>query len=238
MSPDASGAPCDAPVSVWYGPAGYAKMDPAGRSLANTRKDSVKKLLLLGVMMLAVASMAWAAESKVTTRGGKPYFETSDNVTAHATVLAINKATRGLTLKSDEGDTVTVNVKPDVKTFDQIKVGDQIKITYTERFTIYVTPSGSAELSQESMRSDAKAGEAPNVAITERTQYKANITAIDTTAHTATLKGYDGKAFTVTPRHPENLKLVKVGDLVVFSYTNTVTAAIEKTTGKAPEKKK
>ena len=56
-----------------------------------------------------------------------------------------------------------------------------------------------------------------------------------------TLKSPDGREFTITPLHPENLELVAVGELVVFTYTESVAASVEKVATKPavkPEAKK
>ena len=42
------------------------------------------------------------------------------------------------------------------------------------------------------------------------------------------LKGPEGNEFEVTPLHPENLDKVKVGDVVVFTYSQAVAASVEK----------
>jgi hypothetical protein len=63
-------------------------------------------------------------------------------------------------------------------------------------------------------------------------QYKATISAIDKAAGTATLKGYDGMEFMVTPIHPENLAKVSVGELVVFTHTSAVAASVKKVAAK------
>ncbi len=51
-------------------------------------------------------------------------------VTATATITAIDRASRSLTLKNDKGEEDTVTAGPDVTRFDQLKVGDKIRLTY------------------------------------------------------------------------------------------------------------
>jgi len=75
----------------------------------------------------------------------------------------------------------------------------------------------------------------PAASVSERTQYKATIQAIDKEHGTAKLKGYDGEEFVITPLHPENLDKVAIGELVVFTYTEVMAVSVEKV---APAKKK
>ena len=50
----------------------------------------------------------------------------ADAVQVGATVKAIDKAKRLVTLKGPEGHTFVVQAGPEVKNFDQIKVGDEV----------------------------------------------------------------------------------------------------------------
>ena len=69
-----------------------------------------------------------------------------------AAVAAIDKASRKVTLVDSAGIKKTVKAGPEVINFDQIRVGDQLKIKATEELVVYVagedeTPSdGGAQL--------------------------------------------------------------------------------------------
>jgi hypothetical protein len=158
-------------------------------------------------------------------------------IVKHAKVLKIDKPKRELTLKTDKGDTLVVPVKPEVKTFDQIKAGDRIKFTYSERLTVQVDSSAVSGAAQEVTRADAKPGTTPSVAMSERVTYAASITAIDQAKGTVTLRDATGEEFTLTPLHPENLANVSVGERVVFTATQSVAAQIVKEPAKKPASK-
>ena len=193
------------------------------------------KPLLISIAMVLFTALAASADTGTTTVvARKPHFEATEVVTRHATVLAIDTEKRVLTLLGEKGDTLVVPVKPDVKTFSQIKVGDHIKATYTDRFTIDAAEGAATDLVNEKMRADAKAGETPKVTLTERTTYGARISAIDQKKGVVTLKDEGGEEFTVTPVNPENLSLVKVGDVVTFAMTHSLVAKVVP----APSKKK
>jgi hypothetical protein len=49
-----------------------------------------------------------------------------------ATVVSMDKASRKVTLVSPEGIKKTVNVGPEAINFDQVRVGDQLKVTVAE----------------------------------------------------------------------------------------------------------
>jgi len=195
----------------------------------------MNKLVVMCALVLAAVPVAvGAAETKTSvTSSGKPRFEASEKVTGHATVLAINKAKRVVKLRTEDGDTVKVECGEEVKNFDQIRVKDLVTATYTEKLTIEVGEPGEAETSADVTTSTAKPGEKPHGHVSGTVRYKAAITAIDKAKGTVTLKGSDDREATITPRNRANLDKVKVGDTVVFTYTEALAVSLTK----APAKK-
>jgi hypothetical protein len=71
-------------------------------------------------------------------KGAKPGAYTVGAVDVSATVQAINKAKRTVTLKGPDGDEVIVAVDESMKEFDNLRVGDTIHVRYTEAIAISV----------------------------------------------------------------------------------------------------
>ena len=190
----------------------------------------MKRIVWLCALVLAVVPFAaGAAETKSgTTKAGKPRFEASEKVTAEATVLSVNKTKRTVKVRTSDGDTVKVECGEQVKNFDQIQAKDVITMTYTEKLTVEVEGPGEPATSAEMTGSTAKPGEKPKGTVSGKVQYKANITAIDKANGTVSLKGADGREATVTPRNPANIDKVKVGDVVVFTYTEALAVSVTK----------
>ena len=107
-----------------------------------------------------------------------------------------------------------------------------VKATITEQVTIEVATGSETRDTTEVSATSAKPEENPSGTLTKRTRSTATIAAIDTTAGTATLKGQDGNTYTVKAKHKENLKKVKVGDLIVFTVTKSVAASVVKSAAK------
>ena len=59
-----------------------------------------------------------------------------------ATITAIDKATRDVTLKGPQGNEVVLTAGPDVKNFDQMKVGDPVDVEYVEALTLELKKGG------------------------------------------------------------------------------------------------
>ena len=187
------------------------------------------RIALLGAFVLALPVMASGAEQKAAAeKSAKPHFEASQQVTESATVLSVNKSKRSVKLRTEDGDTVDVECGPEVKNFAQIKAKDVVNATYTEKLTVTVEGTGEAGSSAEESMTTAKEGEKPSATAKAKMEYKANITAIDKEKGTVSLKGSDGREATVKPRNPANLDKVKVGDLVVFRYTQALAVSVSK----------
>jgi hypothetical protein len=202
-----------------------------------TKGEAMSRKHTLWVLSLAAISI-WACSSQKSAENTppppveRPQFETSDTVTAHVQVIAVDKTSRLATLRRDVGDTVTVQVGPEVKNFDQLAAGDLIDVVYTDKLSIRVEPPGEMTSSDATTMKTANPGEKPAGSIGQTSETTATITEIDTTLGTATLTDQVGNAFVVTPQHPENLQKVKVGDLVVFTHTEEVAMSVR------PAKKK
>jgi hypothetical protein len=72
--------------------------------------------------------------------GEKPGGVAVSQVTVTATVEALDKKKQTATLKGPEGKSVTVKVK-DPKNMKNVKVGDEVVITYSEAMAISVEPA-------------------------------------------------------------------------------------------------
>ena len=71
-------------------------------------------------------------------KGAKPGAYAVGAVDVSATVQAINKAKRTVTLKGANGHEETVSVDPSIKEFDNLRVGDMVHVRYTEAIAISV----------------------------------------------------------------------------------------------------
>jgi hypothetical protein len=82
-----------------------------------------------------------ATEGVVAAKPGKkPGGAAVSQVTVTATVEALDKKNQTVTLKGPEGKSVTVKVK-DPKNMENVIVGDEVVITYSEALAISVKPA-------------------------------------------------------------------------------------------------
>jgi len=147
-----------------------------------------------------------------------------------ATVVALDAATRTVTLKGAKGRVVDVVVPPEAKNFDQIRVGDLVTVDYMRALTLELRPPGSGirSGSTETATAPAPAGAVAGGAAGRQVVIMANVAAIDKKASVVTLRGPKGNSVDLHVPDPAQLKRVKVGDQVEAVYTEAVAIAVDR----------
>jgi len=146
-----------------------------------------------------------------------------------APVTAIDAANRKVTLLDLDGKKTTVKCGPDVINFDQIHVGDQLKVTVTEELAVYMAAEGTSPSDGgAAVVALAPKGAQPGGIVASTVQVTARVTAIDLKHHKATLRFEDGTTRTVAVRQDVDLTQRKVGEQVVIRSTEAVAIRVEK----------
>jgi hypothetical protein len=190
-------------------------------------------LVLVMVVVFAQLVMAQETDTKAKTAkktAQKPGAVIVETVSTTATVNAIDTAKRMVTLKFTDGKTQTFKLGPEVKNFDQIKVGDQVKTTYAESIAVFVRKSDEKPSADEIQTIQvAPKGAKPGVLMTDTFEVTAKVEKIDHKKRTITLKGPDGnqKTFPVD-KSVKNFKNIKTGDEVVMKITDAMAIYVEK----------
>jgi len=179
----------------------------------------VRSLPLITLMILAV--LAGCATQKPSGR-------MEDVIESRATVTAIDPSQRLVQLRDENGQEILLAGSDRVKRLNEIKVGDQVAVSYTEALAWQVKPAskGAAGVSTQDSVTKAKSSESPGGTVGRTTTLTATITAIDLASGTVTLTGPGGNAQTIKARDPANLKKVQVGDLVDIVYSEAVAIAV------------
>ncbi|OPY64647.1 MAG: hypothetical protein A4E57_03473 [Syntrophorhabdaceae bacterium PtaU1.Bin034] len=193
---------------------------------------SIKGFIMLAVItvfLIGVATLAPAQAPQRGTMGEKPGIVEEQLVTTTATVQAIDKANRVVTLKSPDGKVFDVKVGEEVRNLPQVKVGDRVEAKYYQSVAVQVQKPGQAGgvTSTETM-TRARPGERPAGAAAREITVTATVQAIAPDKKSVTLKGPEGKTVDVAVRDPGNLENVSVGDQVVIRYTEAVAVSVEK----------
>jgi hypothetical protein len=187
----------------------------------------MKQLILCCLTMAAILMVGCAKDDKATATGPKPSRFEEQKQTMTATVTAVDPKTRMVTLKDVDGDTaVTFKASDEVRNLDQVKVGDRLNVEYYESVAIKVQPPGEAVNDVRAAVDRAQPGEKPGGMVTQHTTMTATVEKLDKKNSLATLRGPQGDMQTITVRDKKNLQNVNVGDRVVVTYTEMLTAAV------------
>jgi len=188
-------------------------------------------MLSAAIAMSVLATPLWTQQAPtggtvVASEPGKAAVMETVKVTAG--VAAIDKATRTVTLKTAKGKMLDVVAGPEVKNFDQIKVGDQLVVQYAQALTLEVKKGGGVrEITQDSGAVKAKPGEKPAVAGAREVTIVADVIAVDPKKMTITVKGPRGRVVDLKVKNPEHFKVVKKGDQIEAVYVEAMAINIE-----------
>lgn len=192
-----------------------------------------KLIVLMAAMMSAVALPSLAQQpaatggTVITSEPGRAGMTRTAQISAQ--VVAVDAATRVVSLKGPSGNVVDVVAGDEVRNFAQIKVGDFVVVRYLQALTLQLkkTKSGVRESTEREGAARAAPGERPAGAAARQVTVIADVTHVDPKARTITLKGPKGRFVTLDVQNPEQFKVVKVGDQVEAVYTEAVAISVE-----------
>lgn len=198
----------------------------------NSKPMKPSCLTLLTVSITAAASCTSIkpeTDTQTKIQHGVPGGTVVQSSRIEATVTAIDSAKRKVTLVTRKGEKFQMTAGPEVDNFDQVHVGDQLKVTYTEELIVRMARPGEKTQDYGEAEFDiAPRKGKPGLETAETYQVTAAVAAIDLKKRTATLQFPDGyrKAFKVRP--DVDLARHKVGEKVVIRTTETFAIKMEK----------
>ena len=200
-----------------------------------------RPLLILSAALVGAACLPALAQQKpeakaATMMASAPGTGTvTSAVSISARVEAIDKAQRQVTLKGPKGNVQTVTAGPEVRNFDQIKVGDMVVVRYLESLTLTLKKDGK-ELRSQDRDGRRRAGQGRREAGRHRGPAGRGHRRRD--CHRcqdadADAEGPEPDGAAEGARSGQ-FKLVKVGDQIQAVYTEAVALSVE---AAAPAKK-
>jgi hypothetical protein len=188
---------------------------------------------VFAILALAAALVgSAAAQQSVVVGGTEPGKAVVGQLTeVTATITAINPATREVTLKGPQGNEVAVTAGPDVKNFDNMKVGDSVKVQYFDALSLELTKGGGYAVTrtEQTGGTAAQPGERPAGAVGRQVTVVADVIAVDPAKQSVTLRG-PNRTVEVVVADPDQFKRVEKGDQVLATYTEAVAISVAPTT--------
>jgi len=189
---------------------------------------------LLAVSLLAVACLPAAAQkpaatmdAAVATGPGKAVV--GETVKTSATIVAIDAASRGITLKRQDGKVITTTLGEEVRNFEQLKVGDKVTAEYSQALALELKKGGGSTpaISGGDTLKRAEQGQKPGGKAVRTVAVLADVVAVDAKYKVVTLKGPAGNIVELVVEDPEQLKNIKKGDQVQALYTESLVLKVE-----------
>jgi hypothetical protein len=154
------------------------------------------------------------------------------HATLSAEVTAVDPATRQVTLKGPQGDEMTVTCGDAVKRFDEVKVGDFVRVDYLVSMAAEVRKPTPEEAKHPLQIMDAAGraptDEAPAAGVARQFKVVTTIEALDRRNQTVTVKGPMGRYLTARVADPERLTKVHIGENIVIVYTEALAVSLDK----------
>lgn len=191
--------------------------------------------LIVGSAIL-IALSACTGDSRTTeappaaprTTPTEPRLLAEEYVEGEAVVQAVNKTDRTVTLRNAQNQSNTIAVPADVD-LNRLKKGDTVLVGLYQALSVRVLPPGSVALGATAAGASTAPGQPEGRAWGQQLAVVKEVTAIDLTTHTATLRGADGQSRTIAVKDPEmqdRMRNLRVGDLVELTYSEVVAAKI------------
>src|SRR5262245_51917496 len=153
------------------------------------------------VILGFVAVLALAAHPQARQAVSK-----SESVSTTATIQAIDKANRLVTLRDEKGAEDTMVVGPEMKRFDELKVGDKVKVTYTESLVLQVRKPGDTAKPADTAKLTKGTGASPSATLSRQQSTSVEVLAIDQKLPSITVKTADGRTVTRKVEDRKNIE--------------------------------
>ena len=181
----------------------------------------MKRLVVAVISAAVLVAMARTAMAQAKTVHSEMKTET-------ATVEAIETSTRTVTLKRPDGTFVQTVAGPDIKRFEEVKVGDTVNVRYYENVVIRLKQPGESDVLSGAKGTTGSEQVLPGGTRAKQVTITATITAIDPTMPSITFTGPNGWKYTSKVQDPTALAKVKVGDKFDIVWTQATLVSVER----------
>jgi len=148
-------------------------------------------------------------------------------ITVHGKIIAIDSASKQVTLEGPSGKTVTLTINNPYN-LQSLKAGDRYLAQFTESLSIVGKgPSDKPPVATLAAGLwSAKPGEIPGAAAAQAIQLVVVVSAIDQADQRVTLQAPDGSTENIHVTNPAALQGVQVGDRIAITLAQSIVIAL------------
>lgn len=209
---------------------GQSQSEKVKKYKTGKESDMLKKLIMFGVIfLLTISGMTFGEEQKVR-RAPRAVSETID---IEAKVEAVDYEKREVLLRGPMGNLVTVEAGDNVKRLNEIKVGDSVHAKFFTYLQAEFRDPTEEEVAnplvilEDTVKTvkDLPPGGATGSLI----KAVVTIEIIDRPDMMVTVKGPQGNYVSIPVSDANLLEELKIGEIVILTYVDTVALVLEKT---------
>ena len=193
-------------------------------------KEKALKFAAPALMLAAIISFTACKsnEGKGSTEVSRSQGRTGGMSThkVTATVTGIDAANRMVTLKWPDGTQRTYTAGPEVRNFDQIRMGDRVTMKVTDEVALWLSRGEAPSSTSGSVITRAPEGSQPGAVMANTTQITGKIVSIH--GRDVTLRFADGSTRTIKVGEDVNLAGLAPGDTVNGRVTRATAISVER----------
>ena len=185
-------------------------------------------VLAVGLCLAGTGAVVQATATPATTQTPLTAVKT---VSSTATIQAIDSTRRMVTLRTKDGEEDSFQVGPEVKRFEEFKVGDTVKMTYRESVVVLLRKPGDAPITDKDAANAAVtrgAGAMPSATIASQERVTVTIKSIDPATQAITVTTKDGRTVTRKVEDKKFIDGLKAGQTVDIIYTRALITSLER----------
>jgi hypothetical protein len=155
----------------------------------------------------------------VSAPAQEPKTSVREFVSVAGTVDRVDRSTRMLTLRGDQGILQSVYVPPEFKLFDELKAGDKVLARIRESFIVSARPGLKPQLLTDTTADAMKTRDATDPQLLQQLKAVVTIESVDSATAVVTYKTADNRRLARAVIDPKLLEGLKPGDVVEVTLT-------------------
>ncbi len=176
---------------------------------------------------LYILLSAWFLTAPV--RAQEPRTSVREVATLAGIVDRVERTSRALTLRTANGVKEAVYVAPDVKVFDELKVGDQVTVRVVESVIVAVRPDLKATVPVDTTAAAKKQSGADGQGdVLQQLKAVVTIESVDIRTQTVTYMGGNNLRVIRAVADPGLIQGLKPGDVIEITYTRARAIEVQR----------
>jgi hypothetical protein len=185
------------------------------------------------VAAASLLALALAAAPPPALSAGRTVENNVQSMTSTVTVKSIDATNRRVVVADASGKTFAMKVPSSVRNFDQVKVGDRVRATYTVETELMISPRNSPlpPDAETTLAARAAKGELPAGVVANHIVVTGAIIGIDMANHTLRIVSpQGGQVHTIAVRRADRqtaMANLKLGDKITAFVTESLMISVQ-----------